>query len=135
MPTKSIGIFTIVGVGAFMFANGLLLSTYAMITLALESERFAAACPQLGLSETALLTAFLGLAGVSQLICPLVGLLSDRTRSRWGKRRPFIGIGLAMGTAGLLCQWWARSSLELHAELSLAGSSTRGLTLPCHCKS
>ncbi|SDS81750.1 Na+/melibiose symporter [Microterricola viridarii] len=35
------------------------------------------------------------------LLAPLTGILSDRTRSRWGRRRPFTVIGLLIGIASV----------------------------------
>ncbi|GAA1710468.1 MFS transporter [Propioniferax innocua] len=36
---------------------------------------------------------------------PLVGSLSDRTRSRWGRRRPWIGIGALLLVGGMALMW------------------------------
>lgn len=44
-------------------------------------------------------TAFLGVTG---LLGPLFGTLSDRTPTRWGRRRPWILIGTAFDVAGLI---------------------------------
>jgi len=93
----------LVGLTSFMFASGLLLSTYGMITLALEAARLAPA------NATIVLPSFLALAGVSQLVCPLAGYLSDRHVSRWGKRRPFIAAGAGALALGLLVQWASRA--------------------------
>jgi len=49
----------------------------------------------------------MGIAGATQLINPLVGLLSDRCTSLWGRRRPFILIGGTVGIAGILAQDFA----------------------------
>jgi MFS family permease len=40
------------------------------------------------------------LAGL--LAAPITGALSDRTTSRWGRRRPWVGVGILVGLAGLL---------------------------------
>lgn len=36
-------------------------------------------------------------AAATLVLAPLTGILSDRTRSRWGRRRPFAVIGVAIG--------------------------------------
>jgi len=46
------------------------------------------------------LATFLGLA-IACLVQPIVGVLSDRTRSRWGRRTPFIVVG-TLGTIASL---------------------------------
>lgn len=40
--------------------------------------------------------------GLSMLISPVIGMLSDRTRSRWGRRAPWIAAG-GLGGAALVC--------------------------------
>jgi hypothetical protein len=57
---------------AFGFAYGVLIATYGLITLPIESERFD---PD---NHAILVAFFMGLAGVSQLSGPLAGYFSDR---------------------------------------------------------
>jgi MFS family permease len=40
-------------------------------------------------------------AGAGALVSPFVGMLSDRTRSRWGRRRPYLIGGAALGMIAL----------------------------------
>jgi len=52
---------------------------------------------------------YLALCGIAQLICPIAGKLSDRHRSRWGRRRPYmVGGGIvAIVSFALMgvCSW------------------------------
>ncbi|MDY2668511.1 MFS transporter [Schaalia hyovaginalis] len=76
------------------------------------------------------------IGGACQVIGSLLGgILSDRTRSRWGKRLPWILIGNAVAAACLVIQAFAPSYALLFATwsifqifLAIAGSST--LSLP-----
>ncbi|MRX45214.1 MFS transporter [Agromyces kandeliae] len=44
----------------------------------------------------------LGIGAVCSLVAaPLTGIISDRTRSRWGRRRPFTVLGVAIGLAAV----------------------------------
>ena len=63
---------------------------------------------------------FLGfITGIAQavylVISPLVGIWSDRTRSRFGRRSPFIYLGTAIGLAGLVVIGLAPSLLVVGA--------------------
>lgn len=79
-----------------MFGTFLALLTPPVMTLAL---RVAEVAPD---RKEAVLSLALGLGAlVSLLVNPVAGLLSDRTTSRWGMRRPWILAGLAVGTCGL----------------------------------
>jgi MFS family permease len=50
----------------------------------------------------------LGLGAVPALLVPLlVGPLSDRCTSRWGRRRPYMAAGVAVNLAGLATIWYA----------------------------
>lgn len=62
----------------------------------------------LGLSKS--LLAFVWIAGPlsGTLVQPYVGIKSDRSRSKWGKRRPFIVWGAVATIVSLLCLAWAR---------------------------
>ncbi|GAA4399989.1 MFS transporter [Fodinibacter luteus] len=43
---------------------------------------------------------------------PVLGHLSDRTRTRWGRRRPWLVVGAVLLTAGLVGFFWAPSTLD-----------------------
>ncbi|MER7687240.1 MFS transporter [Streptomyces sp. NPDC097610] len=52
-------------------------------------------------------------AFASMVAGPVVGMLSDRTRSRFGRRRPFLVLGSVIGMLGLLVMAEASSALVL----------------------
>jgi glycoside/pentoside/hexuronide:cation symporter, GPH family len=58
--------------------------------------------------------AFVGIAllvgrFLDALIDPLVGFWSDRTRTRWGRRKPFLLAGILPVTLGFVMLWWSPS--------------------------
>lgn len=56
----------------------------------------------------------LGIGAVPALVVPLVvGPLSDRCMSRWGRRRPYMVVGSVVNLAGLTILWHAGLSLSL----------------------
>jgi MFS family permease len=65
------------------------------------------------------------------LISPLVGIWSDRTRSRFGRRSPFIYLGTAIGLIGLIIIGLAPSLLLVGAGwiLGMSGWSIAGAAL------
>ncbi|KAF1346855.1 hypothetical protein BDV97DRAFT_227947 [Delphinella strobiligena] len=64
----------------------------------------------LGLGISKSLLAFVWIAGPlsGTLVQPYVGIKSDRCRSRWGKRRPFVVGGAICTIASLVCLAWTR---------------------------
>lgn len=81
----------------------------------------------LGLSKslTALVWIAAPLCGV--VVQPLVGILSDRTRSRWGRRRPFI-IGGTIGVVlAILSLAWVEDTLGLLLRTSTRVNPNRGV--------
>jgi MFS family permease len=66
-----------------------------------------------------------GLA-VAMLVQPLAGMLSDRSTSKWGRRRPFIAAGALLNVAFLTILLW---SARLDPGLTWAGASAALLAL------
>lgn len=75
------------------------------------------------------------ITGIAQLvyliISPIVGIWSDRTRSRFGRRGPFIFIGTAIGLAGLVVMGLAPNLLLVGAGwiLGMSGWSISGAAI------
>ena len=98
---KRFSILHLVAMLCSNFTNGLLLASYMLLTLPLEAELIDEDW------RSVVLGSLMFIAGLTQLINPLAGLVSDRCTCRWGKRRPFVLAGAIIGIAGLLGQYFA----------------------------
>ena len=79
-----------------VFGAYIALVTPIAISLALRVEQLSPGHPEL-------LGYITGIGAVVALVVtPIVGMLSDRTRSRWGRRRPYIVGGIILGVAALI---------------------------------
>eukprot|EP00747_Dinoflagellata_sp_TGD_P166802 gnl/TRDRNA2_/TRDRNA2_190164_c0_seq1.p1 gnl/TRDRNA2_/TRDRNA2_190164_c0~~gnl/TRDRNA2_/TRDRNA2_190164_c0_seq1.p1 ORF type:complete len:463 (+),score=50.53 gnl/TRDRNA2_/TRDRNA2_190164_c0_seq1:183-1571(+) len=85
----------------FTFPMAVIWSTTGLVILPAEALRL---FPR---DESLYLGIFLLVVGISQLICPIAGLASDRCRSRWGKRRPFIVIGCSLAILCFAGMWFS----------------------------
>lgn len=86
-------------------------------------------------NKDALLGLTIGIAGTLVLFTnPLIGVLSDRTRSRFGRRRPWFFGGVLLGTAGSVVLAFSSSSWMLLVGwcIALAGYSMSSQTLLTH---
>lgn len=85
----------------------------------------------LGLTKSQ--TSLVWIAGpLSGLITqPIVGALADSTRSRWGRRRPYIVVGSIIVAGGLITLGWTRQivSLFMPADTEFAKLLTIGLAV------
>ncbi|WP_084175487.1 MFS transporter [Actinokineospora spheciospongiae] len=52
-------------------------------------------------------------AAVTAVAVPVFGALSDRTRTRWGRRRPWVAGGIAVAAAGLVALAGAQGAVSL----------------------
>jgi len=89
-------------ISAYWFATNLLWGALLMIVIPSQMKLIAPSRPA---ETTGLL---LGLGAVPALLVPLlIGPLSDRCMSRWGRRRPYMVAGVAVNLAGLAVVWYA----------------------------
>jgi MFS family permease len=63
---------------------------------------------------------------------PLFGMLSDRTRGRWGRRRPYILIGVLGNVVGLMLMAIAPNILTLMLALCLVQVANNAAAAPFH---
>ncbi|CAD6886217.1 unnamed protein product [Tilletia laevis] len=64
---------------------------------------------ELGLSKASMAAVFVAGPLSGLLVQPIVGALSDRCTHRWGRRRPYLAVAVALCTASLLLLGYARS--------------------------
>lgn len=94
-PTTRVSNGTIFLIVAATFGGGMASIVPMAYTLSVKLD-------QLAPGRADLLGYLLGIGATITLIAaPLTGVLSDRTRSRWGRRRPFTVIGLVVGSASI----------------------------------
>ncbi|HEX6290188.1 MAG TPA: MFS transporter [Herpetosiphonaceae bacterium] len=80
--------------GTFMFAVGAVEPTYSSFMPQFWSDF---------LTSSALIGVIMGIDNFLALtLLPYFGALSDRTQTRWGRRRPFVILGLAFAILGLI---------------------------------
>jgi MFS family permease len=97
-PTARVGRAFIAAYAAAYLATSLVFIAPLLVTLALKVNSLVGT--ERAASSLSLIAAAGSLVGL--VANPLFGRLSDRTTSRWGMRRPWILIGLAGGSLGIL---------------------------------
>ena len=96
-PTRRVGPVFIAAYAAAYFGTWMALLTPVVVALALRIAQIDAK------GEAGDLSLVLGVGAFFALVAnPLFGKLSDRTRSRFGMRRPWLLAGVITGTIGLL---------------------------------
>lgn len=107
-PNPGAGFVLTLGLGAFALM-GAMLST-GILTLPLKANAMDAD------SATTIVAVASTAAGVTALVgSPIFGRLSDRTTSRWGRRRPYLVLGAALVIVGALLVLAANSTAVLAA--------------------
>ena len=95
-------------ISAYWFATNLLWGALLMIVIPSQMKLVAPSRPA---ETTGLL---IGLGAIPALLVPLlIGPLSDRCASRWGRRRPYMVAGVAVNLSGLALVWLAGATRNL----------------------
>ncbi|CAD7925704.1 unnamed protein product [Amoebophrya sp. A25] len=91
----------IIIITSFNFPFGALCGPMGVAILPLEAERLA---PE----RSGLMLGFMmGIVGITQLVCPFAGVVSDAHASRLGKRRPFLLLGGMTTIVSLVGLWFS----------------------------
>eukprot|EP00457_Paulinella_chromatophora_P005229 gb/GEZN01005243.1/.p1 GENE.gb/GEZN01005243.1/~~gb/GEZN01005243.1/.p1 ORF type:complete len:526 (-),score=63.02 gb/GEZN01005243.1/:213-1790(-) len=119
----NMSILRLFAINSCVFAYGLIVATMGLIVLPLESTRL---FPD---DHAFMMGVMLAVTGMSQLICPIAGYLSDRSLSCLGRRRPFILVGTALGILGLYALYLCRQHVFPFTYLFSLFCATLGLNL------
>eukprot|EP00915_Cephaloidophora_sp_WS-2016_P009718 GHVH01013973.1.p1 GENE.GHVH01013973.1~~GHVH01013973.1.p1 ORF type:complete len:899 (-),score=117.46 GHVH01013973.1:98-2794(-) len=97
----------IIGMSCFHLAYGFIFGSMGLCVLPLEAVHLS---PQ---STSIAQGIMLGICGVSQLICPIVGKVSDLFRSDtvYGRRSPLIKLGCCLSTIGVIGMYYSSKFL------------------------
>lgn len=114
-----------VNISAYWFATNFLWGALLFILLPAEIQHLMPWMKAKGLNTLN------GSAAIVPVLVPLiVGALSDRCASRWGRRRPYMAVGLAINVVGLALMAFAYEiTTPIHGEMNvfLAVASSPGL--------
>eukprot|EP00980_Cylindrotheca_fusiformis_P027791 scaffold22560_cov135-Cylindrotheca_fusiformis.AAC.2 len=103
---SSLSLWEITAILSTAFSYGCVNSTLFLVTLPIECERIEKQHP---MPKSVSLGIFVAIAGVTQLISPLFGMLSDTYKPpsnfELGQRMPYLAFGSLLGTFGLLGQY------------------------------
>ena len=122
MPSQpaTLPLFEIAALLSTAFSYGCVMTTLFLITLPVECKRIQHEHPTVQKSIT--LAVFVAIAGVTQLVTPLIGTLSDTYKpptNNVGQRMPYLVLGAMLTVGGLLGQgfssmwsFWIRYSVS-----------------------
>mmetsp|Transcript_9166 Transcript_9166/g.11948 ORF Transcript_9166/g.11948 Transcript_9166/m.11948 type:complete len:534 (-) Transcript_9166:1023-2624(-) len=100
---ESVPFSTLLLLNSYVFVYALITVTLSMLVLPTESEILFPSNEAIGLAG------LLGIAGISQLVCPVAGFFSDRNTSRNGRRRPYATLGVIFALLALSSLYISRT--------------------------
>jgi MFS family permease len=109
----------------FGFAYSLVVCTLGVVILPSEAIRLFSD------QHAMMLGIMLGCTGVSQLIGPAVGYQSDRSTSRYGRRRPLMALGAVVACAGFAAMLFARVEQLPYMYMAALATASCGLNIRC----
>lgn len=101
-PDRHLSVLELLGICAFSFSYGTAMTSMAMLVLPIDAKRM---YPE---DYPSVLAKWLALSGLTHLVLPVLGYVSDRNVSSFGKRRPYVIGGSVLAIVGCLgCSWSA----------------------------
>ena len=113
----------LIAINSFAFAYSLIVCTMGVIILPSEAVRLFLA------KHAMMLGVMLGCTGITQLISPAVGYLSDRSTSRHGRRRPLMCCGAVISCAGNIAMLCAREYELRYTFIAALTAAIAGLNI------
>ena len=104
-PAAEFSLLQLIGINLPALNYGLVCASVGVLVLPQEAQRMFAE------QRSLYLAVMLALTGISQLVCPMIGYASDRTRMRMGRRMPYILFGDAAALVSLGMLYLARTEL------------------------
>ncbi|MFA5688193.1 MAG: MFS transporter [Kiritimatiellales bacterium] len=98
-PVDRVPFFRKTGYGCGMLGYALLIQAYMQFTYPVFNDT-------LGLSPVAISWIFLISRLWDAITDPIMGHISDNTRSKWGRRRPWLALSAPLCALGFLAVWW-----------------------------
>lgn len=116
-------VYYLVCLNSYAFAYSLVVATLGVVILPSEAIR-------LFLDKHAMmLGVMLGCTGVTQLLGPAVGYSSDRSTSRYGRRRPLLVLGAVLACIGSLTMLIAREYYLRFTYIAALTASIAGMNI------
>mmetsp|Transcript_25437 Transcript_25437/g.64671 ORF Transcript_25437/g.64671 Transcript_25437/m.64671 type:complete len:433 (-) Transcript_25437:354-1652(-) len=117
----------LMAINSFAFAYSCVVCTLGVIILPSEAVRLFRE------QHAMMLGVMLGCTGVTQLISPAIGYLSDRSTSRYGRRRPLMVMGAIISCAGNVAMLFAREYQLRGMFLAALTTAIAGLNISYAC--
>jgi MFS family permease len=117
----------LISINSFGFAYSLVVATLGVVILPSEAIRLFAD------NHAMMLGVMLGCTGVTQLIGPAVGYHSDRSTSRYGRRRPLLVVGAVVACCGSLVMLFAHEYQLRYLYVAALTAAIAGMNISYAC--
>ena len=114
-------------INSFAFSYSLIVCTLGVVVLPEEAVRLFRD------QHAMMLGVMLGCTGVTQLISPAIGYISDRSTSRHGRRRPLLAAGAVIACVGCAAMSVARERMLRYAYIGALTCALAGMNISYAC--